>query len=139
MTLEELLAREGIQQTIHRYNAAGDRGRLEELVGCFVEEGVLEIRGSWRAAGRDAIRTRLAQVRDDGGFLLRHHLTTQHVELSPDGADARAWTYFVVWTDRGPDHAGRYIDHLRRVGADWLLAHRAVAVEWRSADSRFPE
>ena len=35
MTVEELLAREQIRDTIALYNHAGDRGRLEELADCF--------------------------------------------------------------------------------------------------------
>ena len=59
-----------------------------------------------------------------------------NIELT--GAEsARARTYWVAYTDIGPDHAGCYLDEFRKVGADWLIAHRRVREDWRSPNSRF--
>ena len=130
-----------IYDTLARYNLAGDRGRIDELVACFRPDGVLEIDGDWRAVGREEIASRLSDVRDRGGegpILFRHHLTTHRSELE-SSTDARAWTYFFVVTERGPDHGGRYVDRLRCVDGDWLFRHRRVVVEWRAPETRFPE
>ena len=136
MTVEEQIARQSIRDAIARYNFAGDRGRLAELAACFREDGVLEVRGAWTARGRDAIEARLEGVRGPGGnlassALVRHHITTHLAEF--DSADfARAWTYFLVLNERGPDHAGRYVDRFERISGVWLIAHRSVVLDWRS-------
>ncbi len=41
-------------------------------------------------------------------------------------------------TDIGPDHSGTYNDLFRKVGGQWLIAHRKIRVDWRSPDSLFP-
>jgi hypothetical protein len=150
MTLDEMLAREGIRKTIHRYNAAGDARDGRTFSKLFADEAILEFDGfgpvpGFRSEGIDAIRARTATWSSDPGedpslsltSFIRHNLTTCLIELSgPDRATAR--TYFVVLTDIGPDHAGTYTDTLVRRGEDWLFAHRRIALDWRSPDSIFP-
>jgi hypothetical protein len=135
----ELLAYEGVRRTLARYTLAGDRGRVDELATCFSPQGVLEVDGGWTARGRDEIRRRTGATADTAtrqrtSPLMRHHLTTQRIELDSDGS-ARAWTYFLVVSEIGPDHAGRYVDRLARSGDEWLIVHRRVVVEWQSRDS----
>ncbi|MET0240638.1 MAG: nuclear transport factor 2 family protein [Sphingobium sp.] len=149
MTLDELLAREGIRRTIAAYTAAGDRLRKAEFVACFTEDALFETDGvaeadSFRREGRDAIAQWIARWRNrpadaapvHGASFVRHHLTTCHIELAgPNSASAR--TYWSAWTDIGPDHAGYYLDEFRRVGELWLIAHRRIREDWRSPQSLF--
>ncbi len=142
MEISELLDRERIRQTLARYNIAGDRGRVDELAACFVEDGVLEVGGAWTARGRDEIRRHTGATADTArsqrsASLMRHHLTTQAIELDENDT-ASAWTYFVVVTEIGLDHAGRYVDRLRRAGNAWQIEHRRVVIEWQSPDSVHP-
>lgn len=151
MDLDTLLAREAVRETLARYNLAGDRGQTDELAACFTPTGVLEIEGGWTATGRDEIAERTGGVARTTSSLssseskststkhrMRHHLTTQGIELSaPDRA--RAYSYFIVVTESGPDHAGRYVDRLERVEGRWLLSHRRVVVEWWSPSSRYTQ
>jgi hypothetical protein len=150
MTLDELLAREGIRKTIHGYNAAGDARDGKAFAALFAEDAVLEFAGfgpvpGFRSEGIGEIRARTASWSPEPGkdpslslaSFIRHNLTTCRINLT--GADgAKAKTYFVVFTDIGPDHAGTYTDRLVRRGEDWLLAHRRIALDWRSPDSIFP-
>jgi 3-phenylpropionate/cinnamic acid dioxygenase small subunit len=149
MTLDELLARESIHQTIVSYTMAGDRLREDEFVAVFTDDAVLESDGvpdsdSFRYEGRQVIRDWIARWR--GGpegaapthqaTFVRHHLSTSQIELTgPDTAKAR--TYWVAYTDIGPDHCGYYIDTFRRVAEQWLIAHRRVRMDWRSSQSLF--
>ena len=149
MTIEELLAREAIRKTMASYTMAGDRLREEEFVAAFTEEAVMESEGveesdAFRYEGRDAIRQWIARWREpkpDAGrthqaTFVRHHLATSQIELTgPDSARAR--TYWVAWTDIGPDHAGYYLDVFRKTGDAWLIAHRRVRRDWQHADSLF--
>lgn len=150
MTLEELLAREGVRKTIHAYSAAGDARDGDAFAALFAEDAVLEFAGfgpvpGFRSAGLAEIHARTASWSPVPGkdpsltlaSFIRHNLTTCRIELTgPDSATAR--TYFVVFTDIGPDHAGTYSDRLVRQGEDWLFAHRRIALDWRSPDSLFP-
>lgn len=134
MTDWELAAREQIRHTITAYAVAGDSGRVKELAAQFTEDGVLEIRGRDSARGRAGITEMLTRHADagrpaDGGpFFVRHFVTNILVtDLAP--AEAHAIAYFTVFTADGPDHWGRYRDHLVPVGDRWLLRHRTVRVD----------
>jgi hypothetical protein len=54
---------------------------------------------------------------------------------SPDSARAR--TYWVAYTDIGPDHGGYYVDEFSKQGERWLIAHRRIREDWRSPQSLF--
>jgi len=149
MTLDDLLAREAIRQTISAYTIAGDLRDREAFLAVWADDAVFEFaafpplpgfrfeglaqidpEGRWRRYG-EMERTH------GGSSFLRHNLTTGQIELTgPETARAR--TYFVVFTDIGPDHAGTYSDALVRRKDRWLFAHRQIRLDWRSPDSLFP-
>lgn len=146
MTLDDLLAREAIRDTMARYTTSGDRLRIDDFVSCFTEDGVIEaedvrIEQAFRYEGRAAIRSwqerwLSGKGGTHGARFVRHHLSTSRIELtSPDIATAR--TYWVAWTDIGPDHAGYYLDTFRKVGEEWLIAHRRVRLDWEADASLF--
>ena len=149
MTLDEMLAREAIRQTMAAYTVAGDRLRVEEFVAVFTEDAIMEAEGvppedMFRYEGRAGISQWITRWREPPkevgrvhqATFIRHHLSTCHIELTgPDSARAR--TYWVAYTDIGPDHSGYYLDVFRKVGTDWLIAHRRVRLDWRSPDSLF--
>jgi len=133
-----------IQRTLAAYNLAGDRMRLEALAATFQADGVLEIpTATYR--GRDAIIAGLGARRSGASpaparpapTVVRHHLTTSLVTLTgPDTAEGRS--YFIVFSDIGPDHAGHYQDRLRKAGDGWLFEHRSVRIDWVADGSLFP-
>lgn len=148
VTLEEVLARESIRHTMASYTIAGDRLRADDFIAVFTDDAVLESEGvpqsdAFRYEGRQAIRDWIARWRPAAGeapanraTFVRHHLSTSHIELtSPVSAKAR--TYWVAYTDVGPDHCGNYIDVFRKTGEQWLIAHRKVRLDWRSGQSLF--
>ncbi len=150
MTLDDLLAREGIRQTMAAYTAAGDRlreGRVHRRLhrgrGARIRGGARARpvplcrprgdppvdRARWREPPQGTSRTHQASF-------VRHHLSTCHIERTgPDSAQAR--TYWVAWTDIGPDHAGYYLDTFQRDGERWLIRHRRIRRDWQAADSLF--
>lgn len=149
MTLDELLAREAIRATLANYTVAGDRLRADNLAATFTEDGVLESEfvpesDAFHFEGREAIKgwlTRWTNSADvdtstHAATFVRHHLSTSQIILvAEDRATAR--TYWTAYTDIGPDHCGYYLDTLRKVGEDWLIAHRRVRLDWRSPESLF--
>jgi hypothetical protein len=149
MTLDELLAREGIRQTMAAYTVAGDRLKEDAFAAVFTDDAIIESEGvaerdRFRYDGRAAIRAWIARWRTppaDGepthkATFVRHHLSTSHIELT--GADtAQARTYWAAWTDIGPDHCGYYLDEFRREGERWLIRHRRIRCDWQAEDSLF--
>jgi hypothetical protein len=149
MTVDELLARESIRHTLASYNIAGDRLRVDDFAAVFTEDGILESEGvpekdAFRNAGRDEIRawmTRWGRGSKDANpvhqsTFIRHHLSTCQIEF-PGPGTARARTYWVAYTDIGPDHCGCYLDAFRKVGDRWLIAHRKVRMDWSAPESLF--
>jgi len=140
MDASEAIAREEIRDVISRYNHAGDRGDLDALVRCFTETGVLDLEGEGDCEGRTAIRGRLSGVVSDLAgkserALLRHHVSSIRIELT--GSDtAIAASYFLVFTEIGLDHWGRYADRFVRDDDAWRIAHRKVRVDGAAPNSR---
>jgi hypothetical protein len=146
MTIEDLLAREAIRDTMAKYNQSGDSLRAEDFAACFTEDGVLDSAspGGFRYASRSEILAWQSSWRDKpasaetprGAKFVRHNLTTSRIEMT--GSDsAKARTYWVVITDIGPDHCGVYTDLFRKVGGEWLISHRRVRTDWWAKNSHF--
>jgi hypothetical protein len=133
------LERMAIANLLAAYNVAGDRMRLADLAATFLEDGVLATpTAAW--TGREEIERGL---RGDPGAagprptVVRHHLTTHHVEFTDvDAAQGR--TYFMVFSDIGSDHAGHYLDRLRKTAQGWRFERRDVRVDWIAEASLFP-
>jgi uncharacterized protein (TIGR02246 family) len=140
MDASEVIAREEIRDVISRYNHAGDRGQLDALARCFTEDGVLDLEGEDDFVGRAAIRARLTGVVDDAAkrstrARLRHHVSSVKIDLTgPDAATAAS--YFLVFTEVGLDHWGRYADRLSRASGEWRIAYRKVRVDGATPQSR---
>ena len=148
MTLDEMLARESIRQTMAAYTMAGDRLRTDDFVAAFTEDGVLETEGVaeedlFRYQGREALRAWMDRWRTPTGAapahkssFIRHHLATCQIEFTGP-ATAKTRTYWVAYTSLGPDHCGVYVDDFRKVGDHWLIAHRRIREDWRRTDSLY--
>jgi hypothetical protein len=147
VTLDEMLAREGIRETMARYTMAGDRLRADDFVAAFTADAILESEGvpeadAFRYAGREEIRTwitrwtdRPADAPTHAASFVRHHLSTSLIEISADTAKVR--TYWTAYTDIGPDHGGVYVDAFAKEGDVWLIAHRRIRLDWRAPGSLF--
>lgn len=140
MEIWELVVRESVRQTLADYTAATDRFRLHDLAACFAPDGILDFTGGEPMVGPAAIAAGLAAQM--GGSTagpvalthVRHHVssvlfgavTPERVEVSSS---------FVVFTDVGVDHWGRYRDGLVPVDGRWLFSSRKISVDGHSAQS----
>jgi ketosteroid isomerase-like protein len=137
----ELVAREGIRETIARYAQLVDSGRFDELVALFAEEAVLETPTLPAARGRAAIKALFERTGERLAAaaitrpLIRHHVSSLTIEVAGPAANARS--YFLAVTERGPDHWGRYRDRLAYIGGRWLFMSRVVRVDGRAPGSVF--
>jgi len=149
MDQKELLDRESIRKTLAAYTMAGDRLRVDDFVATFTQDAIFESQGvakekTFRYEGRDAIKAFISswgRGADDAhpvhqSKFIRHHLATCKIDLTgPDTATGR--TYWVAYTNIGPDHCGYYVDEFRRVGDLWLIAHRKVREDWMAENSLY--
>lgn len=149
MTLDDLLAREAIRDTMAKYNVSGDRLKVDDFANCFTEDGIIQSERApgdfiFRYEGRENIRAwqsrwlnrEPTQDTVHKASFVRHNLSTCKIDLTgPDTATAR--TYWTAWTDIGPDHSGVYLDDFRKVGDAWLIARRRVRKDWEADGGLF--
>ena len=133
----ELVAREQIRDTLHRYNYYGDRGKAADLAAQFTEDGVLQTRNGRGGQGRDGIT---AFISGGSSFapaadtpiserpLVRHHLSnTLILEITPERASVVS--YFLRLHRSWPEHWGVYRDVLVPAEGRWLIKERFVSTD----------
>lgn len=133
MSQWQVEAREAIRDLVARYNANGDAGRLDELTALFAPDAILELPGR-RCCGLNEIRAMFEEAVARTGAdasparFVRHFTSTLQIDLEgPDSARSRC--YYLVLSDRGLDHQGRYVDRYARRDGDWRFVHRQVTVD----------
>jgi SnoaL-like domain len=148
MTLDDLLAREGIRDIVARYNANGDTGRFDALWPVFADDAVMELRnadGTWDVYdGIENVKRIFTGAKDRvdeqtataGPTYIRHFTATHQIDLV-DADHAKGRCYFCVIIDNGLDHWGRYVDEYVRVEGQWKFARRQVSVDGRAESSWF--
>ena len=137
----EPAVRESVRQTLSDYTAATDSFNLSALASCFTSNGVLEYTGGdVQLVGPSQIESGLsAQLRGADPdriqpSYVRHHVSS--VRFSRVLADrVEASSYFVVLTDHGVDHWGRYRDVLVPQAGRWLFTSRCIKVDGFSPTS----
>jgi hypothetical protein len=127
MSPAEAAWREEIRALVIRYNALGDRGRIDDLAQLFAPDGTLEIAGQGAFVGPAAIVAALGAVAGDNtakGTYWHYLVATHDIEiLREDRATGTA--YFMVLDPGGLNHWGRYRDRYRRdPGGRWRFEHR---------------
>lgn len=144
MERTDLLSREAIRDLLARYTWAGDRGRSAELAALFTADGVLDVGdhgGRWE--GRERIEAELAAVAErvvasgEATSPVRHHVSSVVIDLDTH-AVATVRSYFLVLTDVGVDHWGRYRDQVTETapGGTWQFQERVVRVDGHAGNSR---
>ena len=138
MELWELLAREGIRDTVARYNSNGDTGRFAHVIDLFTSDAVMELTGA-TYTGLDQIITVFTgtQERVATGYV-RHMTATHQIDLI-DETHATGRMYFQVLTPVGLDHWGRYVDEYRLDNGRWKFSRRKVTIDGQMTNSTFPK
>ncbi len=130
----ELVARESVRDLVARYNANGDAGRFDDVLALFHADAVMELPDrTYRGASEiRSMFERASQRTGSGGGasarFIRHFTATHQIDLQgPGQASGRA--YYLVLTDRGVDHWGRYVDRYRAEDGRWYFVQRKVTVD----------
>lgn len=136
----EIVLRESVRQTLADYTAATDSFDLAALASCFIADGTLEFAGGGAPlVGPDQIeaglRSQLSQSPSGTRpSYVRHHVSSIRF-VRTDTNEVETSSYFVVFTDVGADHWGRYRDVLSPVGARWLFVSRKIRVDGFATNS----
>jgi ketosteroid isomerase-like protein len=132
-TLEYLLDRSAIEETLYRYASSIDQKDYAALRATFVDDAVAQYAGAPEIHGGDAIVKWIDEMCVDKTF--QHHLiNVYHVDI--DGDEARTLTYHTSHqlTAGDPDTdqliVGRYRDILRRTDGGWRIADKRMEVGW---------
>jgi 3-phenylpropionate/cinnamic acid dioxygenase small subunit len=153
VTLDDLLAREGIRDLVSRYNSYGDTGKFEQLFELFADDAVMEVgpaRGDRETYdGLEQVKLIFTgaqgrvQAQDERASTtyIRHFTATHQIDLV-DADHATGRCYFAVIIGdaveaRGLDHWGRYIDEYVRIDGSWKFQRRRVFVDGQTSGSWF--
>jgi hypothetical protein len=123
-------ARGEITALIHEYAFLLDRGELDAVAALFAHAELRSTRNDTVRRGATEARTLYDPVvlYDDGTPRTMHQLTNVTVDVEPDGATARARTYFTVLQVTGqglhPILAGEYRDRFALVDGRWRFSER---------------
>ncbi|MGE0386671.1 MAG: nuclear transport factor 2 family protein [Gammaproteobacteria bacterium] len=133
---------EGVRKTLAEYAVFTDSGRFEQFLGLFLPDGVFVLPKGDTAKGPAEIaallgskREAYAKIEKWAPAFLRHNVTTENIDIVNE-REARVEAYFMVCTDRGLDHWGRWEDELVRCDDDrWRFRRRRVFTEASYAES----
>jgi hypothetical protein len=132
-----------VMHTMSLYHIGLDEGDFEQVGRTFTENALLEQSNGMQVSGRPAIceafryrREKRFENIDRSAVFQRHNLTTRLIEISEE-ASAQATSYFVVLTEVGLDHCGRYFDRFSLSDGRWLISHRKIRLDWMHEASRF--
>ena len=132
-----------IRNLLARTAQMADWGAVEDCEACYTADAVWAMPASpavglpaTELQGRDAIiagvRDRRAAGIQGPGARSRHVLTTMHVAF--DGADEATVNSVFLFLDESQappalKSSGRYVDTVRRDGAEWKLAVRRIVLD----------
>jgi len=135
MTLDELSACEEIRKTLAAHNQAGDGDDAQAWAATFTDDAKLATVGL-QIFGREALLQWKVSHKIFATTAHRnHHVSNTLIDLvSADSA--LVTSNWLVITDIGLDHSGRYRDRFRKTGDGWLIAQREIEIIWR-ADNGF--
>ncbi len=116
-----------------------DHGPLERLQEVFAEDAVFII-DTRHLNGIDEIRGKIERTL--GGLSASQHIISNH-QVSIDGDTATSQCYLhaqhtLSGTERGDNYvmAGRYIDKLVRVNAEWRITERKLMLDWTEGNPK---
>jgi hypothetical protein len=140
LTVQELLDREMIRDTLSDYSVTKDLGlSLQPSVDAFHPDGSLQTTNGRIRRGRKEIESFFRDLADRrrGGeeVFARHWLyPCQFKFLSPDTAETV--TYMIALTERGLDQVVTYRDQLVKEHDRWYIMFRRISIEYQIAHSR---
>jgi uncharacterized protein (TIGR02246 family) len=130
MVVMDVDDREAIRELLHRYCHYVDAGDADKWADLYVEDGSFDLgTGRGPIQGRAALRKFATAFRAGAGL----HLSANPI-ISVEGEEATVSSYVVVIggaEDPKINLAGRYEDHLRQAGGEWLIRSRCLHPQMR--------
>jgi 3-phenylpropionate/cinnamic acid dioxygenase small subunit len=132
-TLQDMLDRQQIVDTLYRYASTIDTKDFKTLRSLFVDDAVGKYGDAEAIKGADEIVRWIDEATQDRAWQ-HHKLTVYHVDI--DGDEAKTLTYHTSHqkTVDDPDTVivivARYHDVLRRVDGTWKIADKLMEIGW---------
>lgn len=129
MSIEYILDRFAIQDTLIRCSTAVDTNRPDLFDQVFTENAIIDYSPLWGPENFQAFKRwskEWVEAASNNYAAWQHHLTNMVIEI--DDGTAKAMTDFynpIIGKDQTVLHAyGRYHDQLTRTPAGWRISHR---------------
>lgn len=129
-------------RTVNRYAIAVGERDYATFAALFTEDGTWQRPGQRQIRGREQIRTFMDAL--PPSTLIRHVNGSVRIDVVDDDR-AKGISYTTVYNFEGhdggiapmsgPDYVVEYRDDFRRVGSEWLIAHRDTRIIFRSRDA----
>lgn len=140
-TLQELVDRQQIIDTLYRYASTIDSKDYPRLRSLFADDAVAQYASGEPLHGADAIISWIDQMTLDRTW--QHHLlNVYHVDI--DGDEARTLTYHTSHQTAEADPntviviVARYRDVLRKLDGTWKIVDKVMDVGWME-ERQFPQ
>ncbi len=120
--------KDAIRELMARYCFCFDNGEFDQWLQLFTEDGVFDLGARGRFSGRETLRNFLKAIPLTNGLPMMKHCVMNSI-VSVDGDRATAQSYVVVvqgGAQLGLTVAGRYEDHVAKVGGAWRFTERKV-------------
>jgi hypothetical protein len=132
-TLQELLDREQIKDTLYRYASTIDVKDFDQMRTLFTDDIVAQYGDAPPIEGADTLVKWIDQMTVDRPW--QHHLlSVYHVDLDGDEADALVYHTSHQLAETDPDNVivivARYRNSLRRVGGAWKISRLKMEIGW---------
>jgi len=132
-TLQDLVDRQQIADTLYRYASSIDYKDYPTLRALFVDDAVGKYGDAPAIEGADNIVKWIAAATLDRAWQ-HHKLTVYHIDIDGDVATTLTYHTSHQTTTSDPDTVivlvARYKDVLRRDGGSWKIADKLMEIGW---------
>jgi SnoaL-like domain len=132
VSLDELVDREEIRDSLMRYARGIDR-LDEELIRSAFHEDAIDYHGAGAVTGSPADFLAWWLPQQGSREATQHYLTNMQIEISGTTAHCETY-YFCTIKQRGADEitlvGGRYVDRFELRDVGWRIALRVVIADW---------
>lgn len=144
--LERLQIERACERLVTRYCHYVDHGEAARIADLFAENGVFTAPGVVTLAGRDELRAGLGRRQEQSTTRTSRHVCNNLLVTVEDPDNASGTVYVTLYRhDRGEEEdadataplglplmLGEYRDRFVRTDEGWRIAHREVAVAFRT-------
>lgn len=132
-TLETLLAKQDIADTMMRYARGVDRADGALLKSCYHADAIEEHGPAYCGPAHAYIDGAVPRMQKMG--VMAHYVCNMHVELDGDTAYVESYVLTFARFEKDGEHwdtltGGRTVDRFEKRSGEWKIAHRKITFDW---------